>query len=94
MFLNKAFEDLRDLIDKTCVIKLKPFKIFQNSNHHTTVKFLCFTDALFPKPLILAPLVRFLEGFTNKIKCKCPSKLPEHPLQWNNEAEAAFTAAK
>ncbi|GFT48572.1 hypothetical protein TNCV_2783541 [Trichonephila clavipes] len=43
---------------------------------------------------ILAPLVKFLEGHTNKKKPSRPSKSPQTPLEWTEEAENSFTAAK
>ncbi|GFV46914.1 retrovirus-related Pol polyprotein from transposon opus [Trichonephila clavipes] len=43
---------------------------------------------------ILAPLIKFLEGHTNKKKPCRPSKNPQTPLEWIEEAENSFTAAK
>ncbi|GFV04998.1 hypothetical protein TNCV_1347461 [Trichonephila clavipes] len=43
---------------------------------------------------ILAPLIKFLEGHTNKKKPSRPSKNPQTPLKWTEEAENSFTAAK
>ncbi|GFV15031.1 hypothetical protein TNCV_3979511 [Trichonephila clavipes] len=43
---------------------------------------------------ILAPLIKFLEGLTNKKKPCRPSKSPQTPLEWTEEAENSFTAAK
>ncbi|GFW77098.1 retrovirus-related Pol polyprotein from transposon opus [Trichonephila clavipes] len=43
---------------------------------------------------ILAPLIKFLEGHTNKKKPCRPSKNPQTPLEWTEEAENSFTAAK
>ncbi|GFV79134.1 retrovirus-related Pol polyprotein from transposon 17.6 [Trichonephila clavipes] len=43
---------------------------------------------------ILAPLIKFLEGQTNKKKPSRPSKNPQTPLEWTEEAENSFTAAK
>ncbi|GFX82906.1 hypothetical protein TNCV_2640411 [Trichonephila clavipes] len=43
---------------------------------------------------ILAPLIKFLEGHTNKKKPCHPSKNPQTPLEWTEEAENSFTAAK
>ncbi|GFY61951.1 RT_RNaseH_2 domain-containing protein [Trichonephila inaurata madagascariensis] len=43
---------------------------------------------------ILAPLIKFLEGHTNKKKPSRPSKKPQTPLKWTEEAENSFTAAK
>ncbi|GFV49873.1 hypothetical protein TNCV_1391551 [Trichonephila clavipes] len=43
---------------------------------------------------ILAPLIKFLEGHTNKKKPSRPSKNPPTPLEWTEEAENSFTAAK
>ncbi|GFW66592.1 uncharacterized protein TNCV_3841311 [Trichonephila clavipes] len=43
---------------------------------------------------ILAPLIKFLEGHTNKKKPCRPSKSPQTPLEWSEEAENSFTAAK
>ncbi|GFW21380.1 hypothetical protein TNCV_1532051 [Trichonephila clavipes] len=43
---------------------------------------------------ILAPLIKFLEGHTNKKKPSRPSKNPQTPLEWTEEAENSFTAAK
>ncbi|GFX44647.1 hypothetical protein TNCV_4441521 [Trichonephila clavipes] len=43
---------------------------------------------------ILAPLIKFLEGHRNKKKPSRPSKNPQTPLEWTEEAENSFTAAK
>ncbi|GFW65898.1 retrovirus-related Pol polyprotein from transposon 297 [Trichonephila clavipes] len=43
---------------------------------------------------ILAPLIKFLEGHTNKKKPYRPSKSPQTYLEWIEEAENLFTAAK
>ncbi|GFV29223.1 transposon Ty3-I Gag-Pol polyprotein [Trichonephila clavipes] len=43
---------------------------------------------------ILAPLIKFLEGHTSKKKPCRPSKNPQTPLEWTEEAENSFTAAK
>ncbi|GFY34525.1 hypothetical protein TNCV_2822111 [Trichonephila clavipes] len=43
---------------------------------------------------IFAPLIKFLKGHTNKKKPYCPSKNPQTPLKWTEEAENSFTAAK
>ncbi|GFW10215.1 hypothetical protein TNCV_1849321 [Trichonephila clavipes] len=43
---------------------------------------------------ILAPLIKFLDGHTNKKKPCRPSKNPQTPLEWTEEAENSFTAAK
>ncbi|GFU99008.1 hypothetical protein TNCV_3382521 [Trichonephila clavipes] len=43
---------------------------------------------------ILAPLIKFLEGHTNKKKPSRPSKSPHTPLEWTEEAENSFTAIK
>ncbi|GFT06720.1 retrovirus-related Pol polyprotein from transposon opus [Trichonephila clavipes] len=43
---------------------------------------------------ILAPLITFLEGHTNKKKPSRPSKNLQTPLEWTEEAENSFTAAK
>ncbi|GFU52804.1 retrovirus-related Pol polyprotein from transposon opus [Trichonephila clavipes] len=43
---------------------------------------------------ILAPLITFLEGHTNKKKSSRPSKNLQTPLEWTEEAENSFTAAK
>ncbi|GFV29666.1 retrovirus-related Pol polyprotein from transposon 17.6 [Trichonephila clavipes] len=43
---------------------------------------------------ILAPLIKFLEGHTNKKKPSRPSKSPQTPLEGTEEAENSFTAAK
>ncbi|GFS91676.1 uncharacterized protein TNCV_1492441 [Trichonephila clavipes] len=43
---------------------------------------------------ILAPLIKFLEGHTNKKKPSRFSKNSQTPLEWTEEAENSFTAAK
>ncbi|GBO11343.1 hypothetical protein AVEN_215239-1 [Araneus ventricosus] len=43
---------------------------------------------------IFAPLTKFLEGHTNKKKPSRPSKNPENPFEWTEEAENSFIAAK
>ncbi|GFV73727.1 transposon Ty3-I Gag-Pol polyprotein [Trichonephila clavipes] len=43
---------------------------------------------------ILALLIKFLEGHTQKKKPSRPSKSPQTPLEWAEEAENSFTAAK
>ncbi|GFW90624.1 transposon Ty3-I Gag-Pol polyprotein [Trichonephila clavipes] len=44
---------------------------------------------------ILAILIKFLEGHTQKKKKPSrPSKSPQTPLEWAEEAENSFTAAK
>ncbi|GFX10919.1 hypothetical protein TNCV_511791 [Trichonephila clavipes] len=43
---------------------------------------------------ILAPLIEFLEGHTNKKKPSRPLKNPQTPLEWTEEAENSFTAAE
>ncbi|GFV83739.1 uncharacterized protein TNCV_2555271 [Trichonephila clavipes] len=43
---------------------------------------------------ILVPLIKLLEGHTNKKKPSRPSKNPLTPLEWTEEAENSFTAAK
>ncbi|GFX31053.1 hypothetical protein TNCV_2025561 [Trichonephila clavipes] len=43
---------------------------------------------------ILAPLIKFLEGHTNRKKPCRPTKNPQTPLEWTEEAENSFTAAK
>ncbi|GFX56313.1 hypothetical protein TNCV_2242461 [Trichonephila clavipes] len=43
---------------------------------------------------ILAPLIKFLEGHTNKKKPSRPLKSPQTPLEWTEEAENSFAAAK
>ena len=42
----------------------------------------------------LAPLVQLLEGHKNIKKSPRSSSKNEKPLQWTNEAESAFLAAK
>ncbi|KAF8785995.1 hypothetical protein HNY73_011475 [Argiope bruennichi] len=46
------------------------------------------------KAEILDPLNKFLEGHKNKNKSPRPSKKPENPLQWSDEADKAFILAK
>ncbi|GBN84325.1 hypothetical protein AVEN_215606-1 [Araneus ventricosus] len=54
-----------------------------------------FYRTIIPKAVhILAPLIKFLEGHANKKKPSRPSKNPENPLEWTEEAENSFTAAK
>ncbi|GBM96322.1 Transposon Ty3-I Gag-Pol polyprotein [Araneus ventricosus] len=54
-----------------------------------------FYRRLFPKGFhILVLLIKFLEGRANKKKSSRPSKNPESPLEWTEEAEISFTAAK
>ncbi|GFX27857.1 hypothetical protein TNCV_3082801 [Trichonephila clavipes] len=43
---------------------------------------------------VLAPLIKFLEGHTNKTKPSRPSKIPQTPLEWTEEVQNSFTAAK
>ncbi|GFT39042.1 hypothetical protein TNCV_3691261 [Trichonephila clavipes] len=43
---------------------------------------------------ILALIIKFLEGHTNKKKPCRPLKSPQTPLEWTEEAENSFTAAK
>ncbi|KAF8764845.1 hypothetical protein HNY73_022885 [Argiope bruennichi] len=43
---------------------------------------------------ILSPLIKFLEGHTNKKKSPRPAKKSETTLQWSEEADKAFSNAK
>ncbi|GFW05549.1 hypothetical protein TNCV_437301 [Trichonephila clavipes] len=52
-----------------------------------------FYQRFIPKAAhILAPLIKFLEGWFQK-KPSRPSKNPQTPLEWTEEAENSFTAA-
>ncbi|GFW09949.1 hypothetical protein TNCV_4207141 [Trichonephila clavipes] len=54
-----------------------------------------FYRCFIPKAVhLLAPIVQFLEGYTNQKKSHCSVRKSSEPLTWNENAEQAFLAAK
>ncbi|GFU06693.1 transposon Tf2-6 polyprotein [Trichonephila clavipes] len=75
-----------------CAMRLA---LFKDLSTKLLMECIIFYLRFIPKAAhILAPLIKFLEGHTNKKKPSRPLKSFQTPLEWTEEAENSFTAAK